>query len=34
MRMDITAADGELVCEAYNLVVSRGTASSSDASPG
>lgn len=26
MRMDITAADGELVCEAYNLVVSRGTA--------
>jgi acyl dehydratase len=26
MRMDITAADGEVVCEAYNLVVSRGTA--------
>jgi acyl dehydratase len=34
MRMDITAADGELVCEAYNLVVSRGTAASSDASSG
>jgi len=28
MRMDIKAADGELVCEAYNLVVSRGTAAS------
>lgn len=28
MRMDITTADGELVCEAYNLVVSRGTAAS------
>ena len=26
MRMDIRDADGELVCEAYNLVVSRGTA--------
>jgi acyl dehydratase len=34
MRMDITAGDGELVCEAYNLVVSRGTAASTDASPG
>jgi acyl dehydratase len=28
MRMDITDASGELVCEAYNLVVSRGTAAS------
>jgi acyl dehydratase len=28
LRMDITAADGELVCEAYNIVVSRGTAAS------
>jgi acyl dehydratase len=27
MRMDITTADGELICEAHNLVVSRGTAS-------
>jgi acyl dehydratase len=26
MRMDITTTDGELVCEAYNLIVSRGTA--------
>jgi acyl dehydratase len=26
MRMDITGADGELICEAHNLVVSRGTA--------
>jgi acyl dehydratase len=26
MRMDITTTDGELVCEAHNLVVSRGTA--------
>jgi acyl dehydratase len=26
MRMDISTTDGELVCEAYNLVVSRGTA--------
>jgi acyl dehydratase len=26
MRMDITTADGELICEAHNLVVSRGTA--------
>lgn len=28
MRMDITTADGELICEAHNLVVSRGTAAS------
>jgi acyl dehydratase len=28
MRMDISTTDGELVCEAYNLVVSRGTAAS------
>jgi hypothetical protein len=28
MRMDIITADGELVCEAFNLVVSRGTAAS------
>jgi acyl dehydratase len=28
MRMDISTAEGELVCEAYNLVVSRGTAAS------
>jgi acyl dehydratase len=28
MRMDITTIEGELVCEAYNLVVSRGTAAS------
>lgn len=26
MRMDISTTDGELVCEAFNLVVSRGTA--------
>jgi acyl dehydratase len=26
MRMDIITTDGELVCEAYNLIVSRGTA--------
>lgn len=26
MRMEIRAADGELVCEAVNVVVSRGTA--------
>jgi acyl dehydratase len=26
MRMDITTTDGELICEAYNLIVSRGTA--------
>jgi acyl dehydratase len=30
MRMDITAADGELICEAHNLVVSRGTAAKAD----
>jgi acyl dehydratase len=28
MRMDISTTDGELVCEAFNLVVSRGTAAS------
>jgi acyl dehydratase len=28
MRMDISTSEGELVCEAYNLVVSRGTAAS------
>ncbi|MBV9487050.1 MAG: MaoC family dehydratase N-terminal domain-containing protein [Frankiaceae bacterium] len=28
MRQDITDADGELVCEAFNMVVSRGTAAS------
>jgi acyl dehydratase len=28
MRMDIITTDGELVCEAFNLVVSRGTAAS------
>jgi acyl dehydratase len=28
LRMEITAADGELVCEAFNIVVSRGTAAS------
>jgi acyl dehydratase len=26
MRMDISTTDGELVCEAFNLIVSRGTA--------
>jgi acyl dehydratase len=30
MRMDIRTTDGELVCEAYNLVVSRGTAASAN----
>jgi acyl dehydratase len=29
MRMDISTADGETICEAFNLIVSRGTASSS-----
>jgi len=26
MRMDISTTDGELICEAHNLIVSRGTA--------
>jgi acyl dehydratase len=26
MRMDISTTDGELICEAFNLIVSRGTA--------
>jgi acyl dehydratase len=26
MRMDIITTDGETICEAYNLIVSRGTA--------
>jgi acyl dehydratase len=30
MRMDISTTGGELICEAYNLVVSRGTAASAD----
>jgi acyl dehydratase len=30
LRMDITTTDGEPICEAYNLVVSRGTAASAD----
>jgi acyl dehydratase len=30
MRMDITTTNGELVCEAFNLIVSRGTAASAD----
>jgi acyl dehydratase len=29
MRMDIKTADGETVCEAFNLIVSRGTAATS-----
>jgi acyl dehydratase len=29
MRMDITTAEGETICEAYNLIVSRGTAAGS-----
>jgi acyl dehydratase len=28
MRMDIATTDGELICEAFNLIVSRGTAAS------
>jgi acyl dehydratase len=28
MRMDVKTTDGELICEAYNLIVSRGTAAS------
>jgi acyl dehydratase len=30
MRMDIITTDGETICEAYNLIVSRGTAVASD----
>ena len=33
MRMDISTSEGELVCEAYNLVVSRGTAASAAMTP-
>jgi acyl dehydratase len=29
MRMDIATTDGELICEAFNLIVSRGTAAPS-----
>jgi acyl dehydratase len=29
MRMDITTATGETICEAFNLIVSRGTAAGS-----